>query len=290
MLGKEESVRSIRKTGQRLQTKPILSKPSQEDVKRRMEAVESHWQRIKLAVPRRRKNIDDKLSDLKKFTENLEELYIWTSTTKDLLDTQASLGKISDDHRNVEVSFELEIVSDNGISYLVYNNNNSNNNNNNNSSSESKNNINSSNSNNNSSSSKNNNSSSNKSNRKTATKQEQNLLYLLSTSYIQEIKRNLATRRPVYDEVNNTYDKYQEESILSTTAIPSSTHDKWRKMNADWGTISRHVDQPRMIVEQPISFTGTQVVCTTPDILITHADDGTVNFDLLFLCYYIKLS
>ena len=106
MLGKEETVRSIRKTGQRLQTKPILSKPSQEDVKRRMEAVESHWQRIKLAVPRRRKNVDDKLSDLKKFTENLEELYIWTSTTKDLLDTQASLGKIHDDHRNIEVSTE----------------------------------------------------------------------------------------------------------------------------------------------------------------------------------------
>ena len=108
MLSKEETVRSIRKTGQRLQTKPILSKASQEDVKRRMEAVESHWQRIKLAVPRRRKNIDDKLSDLRKFTENLEELYIWTSTTKDLLDTQASLGKIPDDHRSVDVSFQQE--------------------------------------------------------------------------------------------------------------------------------------------------------------------------------------
>lgn len=102
MLGKEETVRSIRKTGQRLQTKPILSKPSQEDVKRRMEAVESHWQRIKLAVPRRRKNIDDKLGDLKKFLDSLEELYIWTSTTKDLLDTQASLGKTPGE--NVEVS------------------------------------------------------------------------------------------------------------------------------------------------------------------------------------------
>ena len=104
MLGKEETVRAIRKTGQRLQTKPILSKSSQEDVKRRMEAVESHWQRIKLAVPRRRKNIDDKLADLKKFMESLEELYIWTSTTKDLLDTQASMGKTSADNRNIEVN------------------------------------------------------------------------------------------------------------------------------------------------------------------------------------------
>ena len=104
MIGKEETVRSIRKTGQRLQTKPILSKPSQEDVKRRMEAVESHWQRIKLAVPRRRKNIDDKLSDLKKFMEYLDELYIWSSTTKDLLDTQASMGKMPNDQRTVEVN------------------------------------------------------------------------------------------------------------------------------------------------------------------------------------------
>ena len=103
MLGREETVRAIRKTGQRLQTKPILAKPSQEDVKRRMEAVESHWQRIKLAVPRRRKNIDDKLGDLKKFMESLEELYIWTSTTKDLLDTQASMGRTSADDRNIEV-------------------------------------------------------------------------------------------------------------------------------------------------------------------------------------------
>jgi hypothetical protein len=110
LLSKEETVRSIRKTGQRLQTKPILSKPSQEDVKRRLEAVESHWQRIKLAVPRRRKNIDDNLSELKKFTENLEELHIWTSTTKDLLDTQASLGKIPDDQRSIDVSFEKRTI------------------------------------------------------------------------------------------------------------------------------------------------------------------------------------
>jgi hypothetical protein len=82
----------------------------------------------------------------------------------------------------------------------------------------------------------------------------------------------------VYDSVNNTYERYQEESILSTTAIPGTTHDKWRKMNADWSTINRHIDQPRMIVEQPISFTGTQVVCSTPDILVTRADDGTVKF------------
>lgn len=106
MLGKEETVRSIRKTGQRLQTKPILSKPSQDDVRRRMEALESHWQRIKLAVPRRRKNIEDKLNELKNFNDKLEELYIYTSTTKDLLDTQASLGKAPDDPKNVEVSVE----------------------------------------------------------------------------------------------------------------------------------------------------------------------------------------
>ncbi|XP_028414557.1 dystrophin-like isoform X10 [Dendronephthya gigantea] len=188
MIGKEETVRSIRKTGQRLQTKPILSKPSQEDVKRRMEAVESHWQRIKLAVPRRRKSIDDKLADLKKFLENLEELYIWTSTSRDLLDTQTSLGKTPDDN-------------------------------------------------------------------------------------LEDIKRNLSSRRPVYDQVNNTYERYQEESILSTTAIPSNTHEKWRKMNADWGTISRYIDQPRMIIEQPINISGVQAVCSTPDILITQADD-----------------
>ena len=90
----------------------------------------------------------------------------------------------------------------------------------------------------------------------------------------QGIKRNLGSRRPVYDQVNNTYERYQEESILSTSAIPSSTHERWRKMNADWGTISRYVDQPRMIIEQPISVSGVQAVCSTPDILITQADDG----------------
>ena len=81
-------------------------------------------------------------------------------------------------------------------------------------------------------------------------------------------------RRSVYDQVNNTYDKYQEESILSTSAIPSSTHEKWRKMNADWSTISRYAEQPRIIVEQSIAVSGVQVVCSTPDILVTQADDG----------------
>jgi hypothetical protein len=108
------------------------------------------------------------------------------------------------------------------------------------------------------------------------------LLYLPSNYFIQEIKRNLANRRAVYDQVNKTYEKYQEESILSTSAIPSSTHEKWRKMNAEWGTISRYADQPRMIIEQPISITGTQMVCSTPDILVTHADDGTMKYDLFF--------
>ena len=88
----------------------------------------------------------------------------------------------------------------------------------------------------------------------------------------------------MYDQVNNTYDKYQEESILSTSAIPSSTHEKWRKMNANWSSISRYADQPRMIVEQPIAVSGVQVVCTTPDILVTQADDGRSEF-LLFIVY-----
>ena len=103
LVNKEETVRSIRKTGQRLQTKPILSKPSQEDVKRRMDAVESHWQRIKLGVPRRRKNLDDKLEQLAKFLENLEELRVYTSTTRDILDTQAGLGKSPDQLEDIEV-------------------------------------------------------------------------------------------------------------------------------------------------------------------------------------------
>ena len=79
-----------------------------------MEAVESHWQRIKLAVPRRRKTLDDKLSQLSKFMENLEELYVWTSTTRDLLDTQASLGKSPEDYSDIEVglvAFKLTLSS-----------------------------------------------------------------------------------------------------------------------------------------------------------------------------------
>ena len=115
MLNKEETVRSIRMTGQRLQTKPILSKPSQEDVKRRMEAVETHWQRIKLAVPRRRKTLDDKLSKLRKFLESLEELRVWTSTTRDILDTQTSLGKSPDDCSDIEVAMSFYLIS-NGMS------------------------------------------------------------------------------------------------------------------------------------------------------------------------------
>ena len=115
MLNKEETVRSIRMTGQRLQTKPILSKPSQEDVKRRMETVETHWQRIKLAVPRRRKTLDDKLSQLWKFLESLEELRVWTSTTRDILDTQTSLGKSPDDYSDIEVAMSFYLVS-NGMS------------------------------------------------------------------------------------------------------------------------------------------------------------------------------
>ena len=77
-----------------------------------------------------------------------------------------------------------------------------------------------------------------------------------------------------YDQVNNTYERYQEESILSASAIPSLTHKKWRKMNADLGTISRYVDQAIMIIEQPISVSLVQAVCSTRDtLLITQADD-----------------
>ena len=46
-------------------------------------------------------------------------------------------------------------------------------------------------------------------------------------------------------------------------------------MNADWASISRYVDQPRIVVESAITVSpGAPVVCLTPDILVTQADDG----------------
>ena len=84
----------------------------------------------------------------------------------------------------------------------------------------------------------------------------------------------------MYDHVNMKYEKYQEERLLSTSAIPNSMHEKWRKMNADWGTISRFVEQPSMtiVVEK------TTVSFATPDILVSHIDEGKQ------ICFFIFLG
>ena len=66
--------------------------------------------------------------------------------------------------------------------------------------------------------------------------------------------------------------------MLSTTAVPSSTQEKWRKMNNDWDSISRHLDHPRVITETQIIVTKTtQVESKMPDILVTQVDEGKLK-------------
>ena len=106
-------------------------------------------------------------------------------------------------------------------------------------------------------------------------------------SILQEIRQNYITRQPLYDQTNNTYETYQEESILSTTAIPNSTHEKWRKMNADWHAISHYVGQPRTtITEKRFVTIETQVGPRMPDILVTRAEEGTSGKHTMLLFFF----
>ena len=81
------------------------------------------------------------------------------------------------------------------------------------------------------------------------------------------------------------YEKYQEESLLSTSAIPNSMHEKWRKMNANWEAICRIVEQPSMTIvveKNTVSF-------ATPDILVSHFDEGKQTCFFIFLCSSYRL-
>ena len=95
------------------------------------------------------------------------------------------------------------------------------------------------------------------------------------------MRRNFSSRQPLHDQINTTYEAYQEENMLSTTAVPNSTHEKWKLMNTDWDAISRHLrQQPRMITET-VTVSQVHVTSNMPDILVTQPE-GNSEFVAVF--------
>ena len=76
-------------TGQKILSKPgVLAHRSRTEIENKLAAVQGRWQEISIPLPKRIAVIEEKLSRATKFLEELEELSVWMSATRDLLEKQ----------------------------------------------------------------------------------------------------------------------------------------------------------------------------------------------------------
>ena len=82
---------NVNNSGQKILLKSDdLSPQVQKQTKDQCDHVQRRWQQVSLALPKRKAVIVDKLSRATKFLEELEELSVWMSATRDLLEKQDS--------------------------------------------------------------------------------------------------------------------------------------------------------------------------------------------------------
>ena len=89
LVQKQEELCNLNNTGQKILSKPgLLSYKSRGEVEAKLARVQDKWQEISLPLNRRIAAIEEKLSRATKFLEELEELSVWMSATRDLLEKQ----------------------------------------------------------------------------------------------------------------------------------------------------------------------------------------------------------
>ena len=89
LVQKQEELCNLNNTGQKILSKPgVLSHKSRSEIEAKLALVQEKWQEISLPLPKRIAVIEEKLSRATKFLEELEELSVWMSATRDLLEKQ----------------------------------------------------------------------------------------------------------------------------------------------------------------------------------------------------------
>ncbi|XP_065057528.1 dystrophin-like isoform X3 [Rhopilema esculentum] len=84
---KQEELLNLTNSGQKMLTKTLSSK-SVTEIESKVSIVQDRWQQVSLALSQRRSAVEEKLSRATKFLEELEELSVWMSATRDLLEKQ----------------------------------------------------------------------------------------------------------------------------------------------------------------------------------------------------------
>ena len=89
LVQKQEELCNLNNTGQKILSKPgLLSYKSRCEVEAKLARVQEKWQEISLPLTKKIAAIEEKLSRATKFLEELEELSVWMSATRDLLEKQ----------------------------------------------------------------------------------------------------------------------------------------------------------------------------------------------------------
>ena len=89
MVQKQEELCNLNNTGHKILSKPgVLSFQSRNEIESKIGLVQEKWQQISLPLTKRIAVIEEKLSRATKFLEELEELSVWMSATRDLLEKQ----------------------------------------------------------------------------------------------------------------------------------------------------------------------------------------------------------
>lgn len=79
--------------GQKILSKPgVLAHKTRREIEEKIALVQEKWQEVSLSLPKRIATIEEKLSRATKFLEELEELSVWMSATRDLLEKQEEGG------------------------------------------------------------------------------------------------------------------------------------------------------------------------------------------------------
>ncbi|XP_048577310.1 dystrophin isoform X2 [Nematostella vectensis] len=110
---KDDTVKTTKATGERLLTKTVFSKPNHDMVRTRLDLVLARWEILRMDGLTRKRALDSKLSKLNQFMNELEELSLWASTTRDMVETQANLIEAgSADQTVVDVKSVQESLKD----------------------------------------------------------------------------------------------------------------------------------------------------------------------------------
>ena len=89
MSTKQEELLNLTNASQKILARPDdLSPEVKSQIETKSNLVQQNWQQVSLVLPKRKAATIEKLSRATKFLEELEELSVWMSATRDLLEKQ----------------------------------------------------------------------------------------------------------------------------------------------------------------------------------------------------------